>query len=167
MNTLKDALKVALAPTAASVAAATPVAALVAREPGTPVGVGALPRPEAGVWETLLAAAGVRLDRGVAVAAWVQRTAGAVRTLEAAGRKHEARALGQARDEFVRRREKKAWEAVKTRFDELGLPEKTYRALKQEGAEVEKVLARLYTRRAEEWPGMAGARLRDILLERG
>ncbi len=160
MNSLKDALQVALAPVTAV------GAALVAREAGPPQGVAALPRPEGGDWERLLAGAGIRLDRGLAVAAWVQKTAGAVRALEAGGRKHDARALGQARDEFVRRREKKAWEAVKARFDELGLPEKTYRALKQEGADVEKVLARLYTRRAEEWRGIAGARLRDILLER-
>ncbi|MSQ02640.1 MAG: hypothetical protein EXR71_12250 [Myxococcales bacterium] len=159
MNSLKDALKGALAPAASETT-------LVARESGAPLGVSALPRPEDGEWERLLSAAGVRIDRGAPVASWVQRTAGAVRALEAGGRKHDARALIQARDEFVRRREKRAWEAVKGRFEELGLPEKTYRALKQEGADVEKVLARLSTRRAEEWRGMAGARLRDILLER-
>lgn len=160
MSTLQDALKGALT------SPSQPDAELVAREAGPPVGVAALPRPEGGEWAERLAAAGVKMDKGAPVAAWVQRTAGAVRTLEANGRKHDARALGQARDEFLRKREKRAWEAVKERFEELGLSEKTYRALKQEGADVEKVLARLHTRRAEEWRGVAAAKVRDLLLER-
>jgi hypothetical protein len=53
---------------------------------------------------------------------------------------------------------------VKARFEELELPEKAYRALKQEGADVEKVLAKLYTRKAEEWRGIASNRVRDALL---
>ncbi len=170
MGTMQDALRGALAPAATDAAPVAPTvpatAGLQARDAGPPVGVAALPRPEGGEWEERLRAAGVRMDRDAPVAAWVQRTAGAVKTLEAAGRRHDARALAQARDEFVRRREKRAWEAVKERFEALTLPEKTYRALKQEGADVEKVLARLYTRRAEEWRGLAGNKVRDILLDR-
>ena len=131
------------------------------------MGVAALPRPEGTAWAKLLEAAGVRPDRDAPVAQWVQRTAGAVKQLDAQGRKREAKELARARDEFVSNREKKAWEGVKARFEALELPEKTYRALKQEEADVEKVLARLHTRRAEEWRGMAAAKLRDLLLERG
>lgn len=159
-TSLQDALRGALK------APATPDAELVAREAGPPVGVAALPRPEGTEWEERLRAAGVRMDKGAGVATWVQRSAGAIKALDAGGRKGEARALGQARDEFLRKREKRAWEAVKERFEQLGLPEKTYRALKQEGADVEKVLARLHTRRAEEWRGVAAAKVRDLLLER-
>lgn len=152
---------------AASGAGAPTGRVLAAREPGPPVGVAALPRPEGTAWAKLLEAAGVRPDRDAPVAQWVQRTAGAVKQLDAQGRKREAKELARARDEFVSNREKKAWEGVKARFEALELPEKTYRALKQEEADVEKVLARLHTRRAEEWRGMAAAKLRDLLLERG
>lgn len=150
MSTLQNALKGALG--------------TVAKDPGPAVGVAALPRPEGSEWAKRLAEAGIRLDSGSPVAAWVQKTAGAVKSLEALGRKHDARGLAQGRDEFLKNREKRAWEAVKARFEVLGLPEKAYRAIKQEGADVERVLARLHTRRAEGWAGEAAAKVRDHLL---
>lgn len=160
MSTLQDALKNAL-PSASSAGGGP-----AARDPGPPVGVAALPQPEGTEWAKRLGEAGVRMDAGAPVAGWVQKTVGAIKALEAQGRKHDARALGQARDEFVKAREKKAWEAVKARFEALNLPEKAYRAIKQEGADVEKVLARLHTRRAETWTGQAAAKVRDLLLEK-
>ena len=72
--------------------------------------------------------------------------------------------MRKPRDEFMKLREKKAWEAVKARFETLALPEKAYRAIKQEGADAERVLARLHTRRAEGWAGEAAAKVRDHLL---
>ena len=162
MKNLQDALKDALG--VGGAAATEP--GLAAREPGSPVGLAALPRPEGTEWEKLLRAQGIRLDGGASVAAWVQKTAGAVKALEAAGRRHDARALASARDEFVRLREKRAWEAIKARFEALALPEKAYRAVKQEGGDAEKMLARLHTRKAEEMKGIAAARVRDLLLGR-
>ncbi|MBM4368128.1 MAG: hypothetical protein FJ102_18095 [Deltaproteobacteria bacterium] len=156
MSTLQDALKKAI----------QPGAAVEARElaAGPPVGVAALPQVAASEWARLLRDGGVSLPADAAVATYQQKTAGVVKDLERAGRSREARALASARDEFLRLRERKAWEGVKARFEELGLPEKAYRAIKQEGADPEKVLGRLYTRRAEEWRGIAAARLRDTLL---
>lgn len=161
MKSLQDALRGALPALPAAPAAAP----LAAREPGPPVGVAALPRPPGTPWAELLAAHGVRPDRDAPIGQWVQKTAGVLKQLEANGRKHDVRALKQARDEFLKSREKRAWEGVKARFEELDLPEKAYRALKQEGADVEKVLARLHTRRAEEWRGIASNRVRDALLD--
>ncbi len=156
MSTLQDALKKAI----------QPGAAVEAREvvSGPPVGVAALPAAATSEWARLLRDHGVSLPADAVVATYQQKTAGVVKELERAGRSREARALASARDEFLRLREKKAWEGVKARFEALGLPEKAYRAIKQEGADPEKVLARLYTRRAEEWRGIAAARLRDTLL---
>jgi hypothetical protein len=165
MKTLQDALRGVLPPGAPAADAGKP--ALAARPPpppAPPAGVDALPRPPGSTWAELLASHGVRPDREAPVAQWVQKTAAVLRQLEASGKRHDVRALKQARDEFLKLREKRAWEAVKARFEALELPEKAYRALKQEGADVEKVLARLHTRRAEEWRGMAAARVRDALL---
>lgn len=160
MKSLQDALRDALPPSAPAAAAAP----LAAREPAPLVGVATLPRPPGTSWAEQLALHGVRPDRDAPIGQWVQKTAGALKLLEANGRKHDVRALKQARDEFLKAREKKAWEGVKARFEELELPEKAYRALKQEGADVEKVLAKLYTRKAEEWRGVASNRVRDALL---
>jgi hypothetical protein len=161
MKTLQDALRSALPPATSGPAPGPP--AIAAREPGPPTGVAALPRPE-GRWAQLLAAHGIRPAADAPVGQWVQKTAGLLKQLDANGRKHDVRALKQARDEFLKLREKRAWEGVKLRFEELDLPERAYRALKQEGADVEKVLGRLHTRRAEEWRGISAARVRDALL---
>lgn len=161
MKSLQDALRGAL-PAAPTASSGPPLAA---REAGPPVGVAALPRPPGTAWAELLAVHGVRPERDAPIGQWVQKTAGVLKQLEANGRKHDVRALKQARDEFLKSREKRAWEGVKARFEELDLPEKAYRALKQEGADVEKVLAKLHTRRAEEWRGIASNRVRDALLD--
>lgn len=154
MGTLQDALKSAVAGSSSLVE--TPVSA--------PVGVALLPSPLLGPWADRLRASGVSLAKDVVPAFLVQKTAALLKDLERNGRNREARELAKLRDDFMRDREKKAWELVKARFAELDFPEKTYRALKQEGAEPERVLAKLYTRRAVEWQGLAAAKLRDQLI---
>ncbi len=158
MGTLQDALKAGLGVASPLQASETPEVVAV--------GVAALPRPAGTPWAAALRAHGPCPDADAPVAAFVQRTAGTVKELERQGRKREARELGHLRDEFLRLRERRAWEAVKSRFEELAFPEKAYRAIKQEGADAERVLARLFTRRAETWRGLAAAKLRDQLLEK-
>jgi hypothetical protein len=173
VGTLQDALKKALPGTPAAAprdeGAPSPTASSAGRplavtEAVGPTGVAALPSPADSEWGRSLRGHGVQIRPDAGVSALVQATVGVLRRLVEAGRRREARELESQRDEFCRRRERLAWEAVKARFAELELPERTYRALKQEGADPEKALARLHTRRAEEFRGMGAARLRESLL---
>lgn len=156
MGTLQNALKAAIKPEQS--------ASLTANDAPAPVGVALLPDPVKSDWAARLRALGVPVPADAGTASLVQRTAALIKELDRTGRSREGKEVGRLRDEFVRDREKRAWEGVKARFGEMDFPEKTYRALKQEGADPEKVLARLYTRRAEEWRGIAAAKLRDQLL---
>jgi hypothetical protein len=96
----------------------------------------------------------------------VQRSDARARALADAGRGRDAAALKKAREEFQRDREKRAWAFVKERFAALELSEKTYRALKQEEADPERILARLTNKRAEELRGMGAGRLREELMQK-
>lgn len=89
-----------------------------------------------------------------------------MKQLNTAGRRREAEALARLRDDWLRDQERRTWDRVKARFAELELPEKAYRALRQEkGVHAHKVLARLRTRKAEDLRGAGAARVRDWLLE--
>lgn len=83
--------------------------------------------------------------------------------LKKAGRKREAMELRDLQHAFFARREKAAWAALKLRFAELGLPEKTYRALKQGEIQPLQALARLEKAEATELQGMGHARLKELL----
>lgn len=158
MGTLQDALKTAIKPEQSG--------SLVAADAPAPVGVALLPDPVKSEWAVRLRALGIAFPPDAGTASLVQKTAALLKELERTGRIREAKEVGRLRDEFVRDREKRAWDGVKARFAEMDFPEKTYRALKQEGADPEKVLMRLFTRRAEEWRGIAAAKLRDQLLSK-
>ena len=93
-----------------------------------------------------------------------QLTDQAVKKLKDAGRGRDAAALAELRDHFFDRRDKAGWAAVKEAFAADGLPEKTYRALKQEGACPHQTLVRLARIPAAERAGMGHARLRERLL---
>ena len=93
-----------------------------------------------------------------------QLTDKAAKALKAAGQERAARALVDARSDFLKKREKEAWGLVKGRFAELDLPDRAYRALKQGEVDPEKVWARLRKARAEELKPMGADRLRDHLL---
>ncbi len=117
--------------------------------PGRP----ALPGPEGSSWlqELVLHE---RVQPGAALGQLRQLTDLRVKALKQQGRGREARGLAKARDDYFKRREKAAWSAVKARWSELGLAEKVYRRLKQDKRiQVEKVLERLYTRKATEMQG--------------
>ncbi|MCB9793102.1 MAG: hypothetical protein H6741_10285 [Alphaproteobacteria bacterium] len=88
-----------------------------------------------------------------------------VKALKGQGRKREARELADLRDAWIRQAERRDWGRIKARFDELGLPDKAYRALKQErGVQPARVLQRLNTRASEGMQGASAKRVRDWLL---
>ncbi len=86
-----------------------------------------------------------------------------VKMLKKSGRKRDARQLAGLRDDFLARRDKAAWAAVKLRFNELGLSSKAYRSLKQVGADPQQALARLRNAPEEDLRSMGAARLRELL----
>lgn len=92
-----------------------------------------------------------------------QLTAQAMRELKALERKGQARELAELRDDFLARREKAAWAALKLRFHERALPEKAYRSLKQEGLDPVAALLRLEALPAAELQGIGAARLKALL----
>lgn len=141
---LQDALKKAL----------SGESKLQARDPaaGAPDGPApgpALPDPADSDWVKLLP----RAPRGASIGRLQQETAAVLKELKASGRKREAQALAKARDSFLKVREKAAWKATKTRWGELGFSDKLYRRLKQENANIERIVTRLHTRRAETMRG--------------
>ena len=83
--------------------------------------------------------------------------------LKKAGRNRDARELGELRDNFMSRRDKAAWSAVKTRMAELELSDKAYRALKQGDVDPLKVLARLNAGGGAALAGMGAKRLVEAL----
>jgi hypothetical protein len=130
--------------------------------PAAPSGP-ALPDPATSPWIARYRELGGEVPRTPTLGQLVQRSDALARALEASGRRREAAELRQAREAFVRDRAQRAWAAVKTRFAELDLPEKAYRALKQEDVDPEAVLPRLRGARGEALRGVGAARLRDHL----
>lgn len=157
-----DQLKQALA--RALGAPEAPAAPEAAAAPAAPPAAPALPDPLAGAWGELLRRERVEIPRAATLGQLTQRSDARARELKAAGRPREARALVEAKEAYLREREKAAWSLVKDRFEALGLPEKSYRALKQEGALPEKVLEKLAGARGDALRGAGHARVRDALL---
>ena len=85
------------------------------------------------------------------------------KALKKGGRARDAEELKDLRDRFLARREKLAWSRVKERFQELALSDRAYRALKQEGTDPTKALARLENADPAELQAMGAARLRERL----
>lgn len=123
-----------------------------------------LPDPLAGEWGALLRELQVEIPRDATLGQLVQRSDARTRELVAQGQKRRGEALRSAKERYLATREKAAWALVKTRFEELALPEKAYRALKQEGALPEKVLPKLRGARGETLKGAGAARVRDALI---
>lgn len=136
---------------------------LEAREaPAT--GPSPLPDPLRSAWGARLRELGVEIPRDATVGQLSSRSDVRAKELAAQGRKRDADQLRQLKEQYLREREKAAWAAVKARFEELALPEKAYRALKQEGADGEKVLVRLHQKKGLELQGAGAARVRDELM---
>lgn len=153
MDDLRSALAKAMGAAPPAEAAAEPAGAA----PG-------LPEPLKSEWIGLLRRLGGEVPANATMGQLTQRSDLRARQLAEAGRKREAAELKQAREAFERDREKRAWSLVKERFEALGLSEKTYRSVKQEGADPVKLLVRLTSKRAEALRGMGAARLREELL---
>lgn len=93
-----------------------------------------------------------------------QLTDKAVKALKGAGAAREARALDDARQDYLKRREKLAWAELKRQFTACDLPERSYRALKQAEVDPEKALAKLRRQDPAALKAMGADRLRDALL---
>jgi hypothetical protein len=85
------------------------------------------------------------------------------KTLKGQGQGRAAKALGRLQADAVGRLEKAAWSKVKQRFSELGLPEKSYRRLKQAKGDPHKLLSKLSTRRAEGYKGAGDKQIKEWL----
>ncbi len=93
----------------------------------------------------------------------MQVTGQVMRELKAAERKGQSKELAGLRDDWLARRDKAAWAAVKLIFAEYELPDRAYRALKQEGAEPFKALERLRATPRDELSAMGATRLKALL----
>jgi hypothetical protein len=125
----------------------------------------ALPDPLKSPWVAELRAQRVEIPKDASIGQLTSRSDVRCKELKAAGRTREAASLLQLKEQFLREREKRAWERVKERFSALDLNEKAYRALKQEaGVDPVKVLAKLTSKRSEELRGISAARVREALL---
>lgn len=162
MDHLRKALLGAIAP---ADPAAAPTLPPGAPERPAPEAAPALPDPLTGEWGALLRSLGVEIPRGPTLGQLTQRSDAKTRELAAAGRRREADTLKRAKESYLRERERAAWALIKARFEALELPEKAYRALKQEGADAERVLPRVSGKRGEALRGAGAARVRDALME--
>jgi hypothetical protein len=124
-----------------------------------------LPDPLASDWVALMRSLGAEVPAGATLGQLQARSDARVKALRGLGRAKDADALKRAREAYAAERAQRAWTRVKARFAELELPDKAYRALKQENAEPEKVLGRLRGSRGEALKGAGSARVRDALLE--
>lgn len=158
MDQLKNALQNAVGGAALPAGAPSPAA---------PEPAPTLPDPLTSEWGQLLRQLGVEIPRDPTMGQLTQRSDARTRELVAAGRKREGQSLKEAKERYLREREKTAWGHVKDRFEALALPEKAYRSLKQEGTDPERILARLRGKKGEELRGGGAARVRDALKDAG
>lgn len=150
MDQLKQALAQALGRPAPEASAA-------------PAAADGLPDPLQSPWVARLRQLCADLPAAPTLGQLTQRSDALARALKEQGRQREARELTALKEAFLREREREAWARIKARFAELELPERAYRALKQEGADAEKVLPRLAGRRGDALRGMGADRVRDAL----
>ena len=123
-----------------------------------------LPDPLASDWVAAMRRLRVDVPREPTLGQLTSRSDVASRDLEGQGRKREGKELRSLKEGFVAQREKAAWALVKERFAQLDLSEKSYRALKQEGAQAEKVLEKVWGQRGEALRGVGHARVKEVLL---
>jgi len=159
MNSMADALRRA----AANAGVQAPADPVAAEDAARTAEGDALPDPLSGPWVALLREHGVDVPTNPTMGQLVQRSDARARALKEGGRRREAEALTREKESFLKARAAKAWSLVKARFAELDLNEKAYRALKQEDADPERVLARLRGSRGEALRGAGAARLREVL----
>lgn len=122
-----------------------------------------LPDPLQSAWIQRLRELGGEVPPSPSMGQLTQRSDALARALQASGRARLARELTSLKEGFLRDREREAWSRVKLRFAELELPDRAYRALKQEETNPEKLLPKLTGRRGEALRGMGADRLREAL----
>jgi hypothetical protein len=85
------------------------------------------------------------------------------KTLKGQGQGRAAKTLSRLQSDAVGKLQKAAWAKIKQRFADLGLPEKSYRRLKQSKTDPHKLLAKLTTRRAEGYQGAGDKQIKEWL----
>ncbi len=123
-----------------------------------------LPDPLTSEWVAAMRRLRVEVPREPSLGQLTSRSDVASRDLEASGRKRDGKELRALKEAFLAQREKAAWGLLKERFAELDLSEKSYRALKQEGALPEKVLEKVWGKRGEALRGAGHTRIKEALL---
>lgn len=123
-----------------------------------------LPNPLDSAWFRLLRQLGAEIPKQPSLGQLRQRSDALVKELKKNNRGRESSELQKARDDYEKAREKAAWSEIKARFDALALPERAYRALKQQdGLDYAEVLNRL-VRKGETLKGAGAERVRDFLM---
>ena len=132
--------------------------------PPAPAPPDPLPDPIASPWYRQLRSLGAEVSPQSSLGNLRQRSDVLAKELKKAGRTRECAELQKLRDDYEKAREKAAWSEIKARFESLELPDRAYRALKQqEKLDAPEVLNRLL-RKGESLKGAGADRVRDFLL---
>lgn len=123
-----------------------------------------LPDPLLSPWVRQLRTLGAEISAKPSLGQLRQRSDVLVKELKKAGRTRESSELQKLRDDYEKIREKAAWSEIKARFEALALPERAYRAIKQqENLDPANVL-NLLIRKGETLKGAGADKVRDFLL---
>lgn len=134
--------------------------------PPPPAAPDPLPNPMLSPWFRQLKSLGAEISAQPSLGQLRQRSDVLVKELKKAGRTRESAELQKLRDDFEKAREKAAWAVIKERFETLELPERAYRALKQqENVDAAEVMNRLI-KKGDTLKGAGADRVRDFLLQK-
>lgn len=122
-----------------------------------------LPDPMKSEWVVILRRHGVDLPAKPTMGQIQARSDQLGKKLKTEGRGREKEALDKARSSYEKELDKDAWGLVKARFTELDLPERAYRALKQEDADPVKLIGHLKGARGDALKGLGAEKVRDAL----
>ena len=123
-----------------------------------------LPDPLHSPWYRQLRGLGADLPAQPGLGQLRQRSDLLVKELKKAGRGRESAELQKLRDDYEKSREKAAWSEIKARFEALALPERAYRAIKQQENLDPAAVMHLLIRKGETLKGTGADRVRDFLL---
>jgi hypothetical protein len=132
--------------------------------PATPSIPDPLPDPLLSPWVRQLRSLGADISAKPSLGQLRQRSDVLVKELKKGGRGRESAELQKLRDDFEKAREKAAWGEIKSRFEALALPERAYRALKQQEHLDPANVMNLLIRKGETLKGAGADKVRDFLL---
>jgi hypothetical protein len=132
--------------------------------PVTPAAPDPLPDPLTSPWVRQLRVLHAEIPAKPSLGQLRQRSDAMVKELKKAGRGRESSELQKLRDDYEKLREKAAWSEIKSRFEALALPERAYRAIKQQENLDPAVVMNLLIRKGETLKGAGADRVRDFLL---